>query len=978
MDIHRCRFVPFKAAAINAVAFSHPHLASDSKYSRGAPARMAIGRANGDIEIWNPMNGSWLQETVIPGGQDRSIEGLAWVVGDDEELDNSNANTTSHGNKGRPIISHGSLRLFSIGYTNTITEWDLEKGSAKRNASGQHGELWCLAAQPKGATVTTQRLVGGTMDGCLALYSTEDDELRFQRLCRMPKKSVKIVSIAFQTRQLAVAGCSDGTIRVFDIRNGSILHAMTMGRDLQAERSVSFADNSKKGGSAKDVIVWSVRCLPNGDIVSGDSTGQICIWDGVTYTQAQRIQSHTQDVLSLATSADGSSIISGGMDRRVVLYREIAGQASRWGKVWHRRYHQHDVKALAAFEARGVSVVVAGGPDATPVVLPLQKSGFEHHRALSHLPQTVPVASAPDARLVICWWERRVEIWAFDSSLQETLSRIGADTSDADVLDRNRRLVGRILINGDANIAAAAISPDGSLVVAATVNEVKAFHLGRASSGEMVISKVAVPSAVATKGASGALISPNGRWLALANGAENHVTVLEVVGADKKEDTNKKVSFCAKPLRLARLRRSIPHHAQFSGLGRYDRRVARMAFSPDSKLLVVGDLAGYIDTWVLRGPDGILDAVSTADGENGEMVDAPNDANDSDASSDEDEVDTDGGSEAAARANKWVRSPSAKQMPKLSSAPMVLSFSADIPGTAAVAGGADGTANSPANDYVLLVITATSRMYAFHPLQARLVQWLRRLAPANLPLEFRNIRDIPKGVLWQGPRLWIYGASFLFMVDTSVEPVAAPDTSAASTDKAGAPTPSADPPKRKRKRGDDTGAGGRMTLPGLVPQRVQMVVDSADGGHSGWVDVDMEDTKDKHRGNDDDADENDSDSDSDAGEADKDAQHTQSQQQPQKPSPRRTRKQQQQQQEEERKQADEQLQKHLQSPQRQLPRWWHTFKYRPILGVVPLAATSAPTALSSPSTGYPSLEVVLIERPTWDMDVPLRYGDDER
>ncbi|CAK7242113.1 MAG: U3 small nucleolar RNA-associated protein [Sporothrix thermara] len=1014
MDIHRCRFVPFKAAAINAVAFSHPHLAADSKYSRGTPARMAIGRANGDIEIWNPMHGTWLQETTIPGGLDRSVEGLAWVVGDDEELD-SGSSTTANGSKGRPIISHGSLRLFSIGYTNTITEWDLEKGCAKRHASGQHGELWCLATQPKGAGATTQRLVGGTMDGCLALYTTEDDDLRFQRLCRTPKKSVKIVSIAFQTRQLAVAGCSDGTIRVFDIRNGAILHAMTMGRDLLAERALSSSGKGKASsgsgsGSAKNVIVWSVRCLPNGDIVSGDSTGQICIWDGATYTQAQRIQSHTQDVLSLATSADGSSIVSGGMDRRVVLYREIAGQTSRWAKVWHRRYHQHDVKALAAFEAKGVSVVVAGGPDASPVVLPLQKSGFEHHRTLSHLPQTVPVASAPDARLVICWWERRVEIWAFDTTLNEILSDPNIDASDADMLDRNRRLVGRILIKGDANITAAAISPDGSLIVVATVNEVKAFQLRKDPSGELVISKVPVPASVASKGASGAAISPNGQWVALSNGVENYVTVLETVGGDGSAQDLKKIAFRAKPSRLARLRRSVPQHELYSGLGRYDRRVTRLVFSPDSKLLAVGDLAGYIDTWVLRGPDGIPDETSGADGadgDDGEMVDTPNDdddddndsASDSDASSDEDMSDAEGGDKLAVPTNKWARNPRAKQMPKLSGAPVVLSFAADVPGAPAVAGEAvDAASSTLANDYVLLAVTATSRLFAFNPLRARLVPWLRRLTPANLPVEFRNIRDIAKGALWQGPRLWIYGTSFLFMVDTSVEPTPATDKTAATAAAAStaSATPSADPPKRKRKRGDDSGAGGRMTLTGVGVQRVQMAVENAEGGASQWVDVDMEGTEDKNGGNgyddEDDDDEDDFESDSDDGEAASHAQkllHHQQQQQHQQQqlktqtkSPRKTRKQQQQQQQDnEDKEAEKQLQKHLRSPQPQQPRWWHTFKYRPILGVVPLASASSSSSSSSASAtsaSYPSLEVALIERPGWDIDLPLRYGGDER
>ncbi|KJR80872.1 U3 small nucleolar RNA-associated protein 4 [Sporothrix schenckii 1099-18] len=989
MDIHRCRFVPYKASAINAVAFSHPHLPADSKFSRGTPARMAIGRANGDIEIWNPMQGSWLQETTIPGGHDRSVEGLAWVVGDDEELDDG---TPHNGQKSRSVVSHGQLRLFSIGYTNTITEWDLEKGCAKQHASGQHGELWCLATQPKAAApakgpassqASTQRLVGGTIDGCLALYTTDDDELRFMRLCRTPKKNVKIVSIAFQTRQLAVAGCSDGTIRVFDIRNGAMLHAMTMGRDLLSERA--------PGPSTRNVIVWSVRCLPNGDIVSGDSTGQICIWDGATYTQAQRIQSHTQDVLSLATSADGSSIVSGGMDRRVVLYREMAGQASsRWAKVWHRRYHQHDVKALAAFEAKGMSVVVAGGPDAAPVVLPLEKSGTEHHRTLSHLPQAVPVASAPDARLVICWWERRIDVWAFDTPLDQVLGE-GASPeagAEAEAFERNRRLVGRIVVKGDAYITAAAISADGSLVVAGTTNETKAFQLRKVPSGGLAISKVAVPASVASKGASGVAIATNGRWVCLSSGVDSHVTVIEALPS---ADASGTIAFRAKAARLARLRRSVPRHELYSGLGRYDRRIVRLAFSPDSKLLATADLAGYIDTWILRGPDGITDDVSGTDGagaagaagEDGDDAMPDVDEEDSDDSSDEDASDAEDDSNGivANTSNKWIRNPRAKQLPKLSGAPVVLSFSADVPGAPAVAG-EPVSSSTAARDYVLLAVTATSRLFAFNPLRARLVPWLRRLSPANLPVEYRNIRDLAKGLLWQGPRVWIYGTSFLFMVDTSVEPqTVTQSTTTASTDKPSSSASTdvvapAEPAKRKRKRGDDSGAGSRMQRTGLDPQRVQMAV----GGE--WVDVAMEDAENKGThsfdGNDDDDDDDDDESEDEEEEEQTHKLLLEQQQQQQqqahqsKKSPRKTRKQQKDGSDAAEADADKQLQKHLRSPQPQQPRWWHTFKYRPILGVVPLSSTTTAPAASS---GYPALEVALIERPGWDIDLPLRYDE---
>lgn len=341
MDVHRCRFVPYQPSAINAVAFSHPK-AKSGKHA--ALSRLAVGRANGDIEIWNAVTGTWLQELVIRGGRDRSIDGLVWVNEPDQDL-----------GEGRVVM--GKSRLFSIGYTSTVTEWDLETGKPKRHASGQHGDIWCIAAQPLPRNEAADgqganKLIAGTIDGELVMYTLEDDDLRFQRvLVKSPTKKSQMVSIAFQSRKVVIVGCSDSTIRAYDMTKGHLLRRMTLGSDLV--------------GGSKDIIVWSVKCLPNGNIVSADSTGQVCIWDGTTYTQAQRIQGHKQDVLSLAVSADGSTIMSGGMDRKTALYKQNTGAGQRWTKVWARRYHNHDVKAMASFEHGRTSVVVSGGSSST-------------------------------------------------------------------------------------------------------------------------------------------------------------------------------------------------------------------------------------------------------------------------------------------------------------------------------------------------------------------------------------------------------------------------------------------------------------------------------------------------------------------------------------------------------------------------------------------------------------------------------------
>jgi U3 small nucleolar RNA-associated protein 4 len=58
-------------------------------------------------------------------------------------------------------------------------------------------------------------------------------------------------------------------------------------------------------------------------------------------------------------------------------------------------------------------------------------------------------------------------------------------------------------------------------------------------------------------------------------------------------------------------------------------------------------------------------------------------------------------------------------------------------------------------------------------------------------------------------------------------------------------------------------------------------------------------------------------------------------------------------------------------------RWWHTYKYRDILGIVPLGGVSGDDLEEeeeeedqSPSG---TLEVAVVERPMWDVELPGRY-----
>jgi U3 small nucleolar RNA-associated protein 4 len=308
-----------------------------------------VGRSNGDIEIWNPLDGRWVQEVVFKGGKGRSVEGLVWTQEPSEA-----------GEDGKPIA--GGLRLFSIGYSNAVTEWNLATGLPLRQWAGNHSEVWCLAAQPRLTFDQTktkkpansesqwigQNIVAGCADGSLVVLTTADNDLQFQKfLTRPTTKNTRVLSIAFQNRSTVVAGFADSTVRLYDIRKGQLMRNITLGA-------------GPKGGP-KNILVWSVKVVANGDIVTGDSTGEVRFFDRKQLSQTQRIASHDADILDLAVSQKGGVVFSAGMDRRMARFLKGSTEGSRWVKTDHTTMHEHDVKALATHEGEKLDVVVSGG-----------------------------------------------------------------------------------------------------------------------------------------------------------------------------------------------------------------------------------------------------------------------------------------------------------------------------------------------------------------------------------------------------------------------------------------------------------------------------------------------------------------------------------------------------------------------------------------------------------------------------------------
>ncbi|CAN9254145.1 unnamed protein product [Alternaria alternata] len=862
MDIHRSRFVPYPPSAINALAFSHP----EPEHGQQDPEslRLAIGRANGNIEIWNPARGSWLQEKVFYGGKDRSVEGLAWT----QEPNSRDAH-----------------------------EWDLTTGLPARHSDGNHSEVWCFAAQPrKNASGACQKLVAGCADGTIVLLSTDDNDLTFERfVSRATNKKARALSIAYKDQHTVLAGFADSMIRVFDTRNGNVIRNISLG--------------SGPHGGPKEILVWKVKCLSNGDFVSGDSTGDIRIYSGKNYSQTQRISGHEADVLDLAVTRDGTSIFGAGMDRRTCFLYEQEGTIPRT---------ERKMAKGVAPEGNNLSVVVTGGIDTQPIVVPIRTFGKELSRGLPALPPTPPLTSAPEARLLVSWWGTEVRIWRVKPQDDGT---------------EKPKVVARLALQGEENIISVSISRDGGLLAVATASTVKLFHLLHlAGAGQALrVRRLEMPS---IPGAKTLKLASNGKWLAAIT-ATDEIQLVRVVRTDDPADPPRALE---KVQPLFRVDRDVTTQNPLSGpSGAYERSIAHADFSADGNVFAVVDLAGYIDTWVVEGHE------DTAAPEI-DIDDATPAANDDDGSDDDEEQTSE---QITYLGQHWIRNPSGHLLPQLDSTPVLLSFQPSLDasnqpepnGNPAV----HPTRNNPhphshelpTTDYRLLLVSAEHQLYLFDVMSSRLSEWSRRNPTSSYPHEYKQL-DLPaKGCIWDvtesQQRVWLYGEKWLFMFDLTK------DFSISDAEHAG----------KKRKRDalkNNSGAGD------AVPQKEAPVTkmrkfqnDAADNAaKQKWVDVhavsrktdaedddDMEDTIQPlatlRRANTQDGEQTNGETEEDqvngGGEVGQ-----------------------------------------VEQSKKNEP-WWHTFKYRPILGIVPI---SADDSFSAP-------EVVLVERPSWDLDLPPRF-----
>lgn len=250
------------------------------------------------------------------------------------------------------------------------------------------------------------------------------------------------------------------------------------------------------------------------------------------------------------------------------------------------------------------------------------------------------------------------------------------------------------------------------------------------------IKDVKLPRQIADDGARYVSLSPDLRWLSIIRpGNETYLAKLSVTDTDAGKDVQ------VNP-KLLRLQRSSGRTQTLRGinqgtLGDYDRTIRTVTFSSDSKLFATGDLAGFVDSWALED----VSDQSTKKVANG------NTSSD-DESSDDDDDDV----ERILDGQRWKL---LGAMPCLHSGIIFMSFR-------------PATTKSTPEDRLLL-LTSKHQLTEYEVLSGKFSDWSQRNPKSCLPEEFIGLKDRAIGGVcdvFQGlPKLLLYGPSWMWMFD---------------------------------------------------------------------------------------------------------------------------------------------------------------------------------------------------------------------
>ncbi|WP_016953058.1 P-loop NTPase fold protein [Anabaena sp. PCC 7108] len=533
--------------------------------------RIAVGLADGTVEIWDLLTGGkWSSckghtnsvrsvafspdaSMVASGSDDNTVR--LWDVNTGTAISQPFSGHTSYVNS--VAFSPDGSMVVSGSRDNTIRLWDVNTGEAiSQPFSGHTNSVWSVAFSPDGSMV-----ISGSRDNTIRLWDVNTGEV-----AQIFSGHTNLVwSVAFSPDGSKVVSSSwDNTIRLWDVNTGEAIGQPFSGHTKYVN-SVAFSPDGSKvvSASVKIVQLWdantreaigkpffghassvsSVAFSPDGSIVvSGSRDKTVRLWNVNTGKAIGKpFFGHTSPVTSLAFSPDGSMVVSDSGDKNTVRLWDV-----NTGKAIGKPFSGHTSPVYSVAFSPGGNIVVSGSDDNTVRLWDVNTGEAIGKPFSVHTEYVTSVAFSPDGSSII------------SGSADNTLRLWDVNTGEA---------IAQPFSGHTSAVISVAFSPDGSMVVSGSKD--KTVQLWDVNTGK-AISK---PFSGHTSAVISVAFSPDGSSI-ISGSADNTLRLWDV-------NTGEAIG---KPFSV---------HTEY---------VTSVAFSPDGKTVVSGSDDNTVRLWDISDP----------------------------------------------------------------------------------------------------------------------------------------------------------------------------------------------------------------------------------------------------------------------------------------------------------------------------------------------------------------------------------------
>ncbi|XP_038949419.1 echinoderm microtubule-associated protein-like 2 isoform X1 [Rattus norvegicus] len=376
----------------------------------------------------------------------------------------------------------------------------------QRHYLGHNDDIKCLAVHPDMVTIATGQVAGTTKEGkplpphvrvwdsvslstlhvlglgvfdravcCVAFSKSNGGNL----LCAVDESNDHVLSVWDWAKESKVVDskCSNEAVLVATFHPTDPNLLITCGKSHIYFWSLEGGNLSKRQGlfekHEKPKYVLCVTFLEGGDVVTGDSGGNLYVWGkgGNRITQ-EVLGAHDGGVFALCALRDGTLVSGGGRDRRVVLW------GSDYSKVQEVEVPEDFGPVRTVAEGRGDTLYV--GTTRNSILLGSVHTGFsllvqghvEELWGLATHPSRAQFVSCGQDKLVHLWssethqpvWSRSIEDPARSAGFHPSGSvlAVGTVTGRWLLLDTDTRDLVAIHTDGNEQISVVSFSPDGA------------------------------------------------------------------------------------------------------------------------------------------------------------------------------------------------------------------------------------------------------------------------------------------------------------------------------------------------------------------------------------------------------------------------------------------------------------------------------------------------------------------------------------